>query len=81
MDSEAPIRQALLDAEVEIVDHEEREDGGLEDDEEKVTVAPKLILSRIKWIGDQITKVSRFYQHRIDVSTRLLCKNISKCGP
>jgi hypothetical protein len=56
MDDSKPIEQALLDAGVEIVDHEPAANGELEDDEDKVTHSPKLILARIKWIGDQITR-------------------------
>ena len=48
----------MEEAGVEIADHEPPENGELDDDEEKVTHAPSLILFRIKWIGDQITKVS-----------------------
>lgn len=46
----------MQEAEVEIADQEPREDGELEDDEDKVTHSPKLILHRIQWIGDQITR-------------------------
>ena len=58
MDDPKPVEQALMDANVEIVDHEPNPNGELEDDEDKVTHSPKLILARIKWIGDQITRVS-----------------------
>lgn len=66
MDDHKPVEQALLDAGVEIVDHEPADNGELEDDEDKVAHSPKLILARIKWIGDQITRVSKFLQ-------RILC--------
>ena len=62
MDDSKPIEQALLDAGVEIVDHEPAANGELEDDEDKVTHSPKLILARIKWIGDQINRVSFIFQ-------------------
>ena len=55
MDDHTPIQQALVDADVEVVDQEPDPSGELEDDEDKVTHSPKLILARIKWIGDQIT--------------------------
>ena len=58
MNDAGPINQALLEAEVEVADHAPREDGELEDDEDKVTHSPRLILHRIQWIGDQITRVS-----------------------
>ena len=60
MDDASPIRTALQEAEVEIAnpDHAPSPNGELEDDEDKVTHSPNLILHRIKWIGDQITKVS-----------------------
>ena len=66
MDDHKPVEQALLDAGVEIVDHEPADNGELEDDEDKVAHSPKLILARIKWIGDQITRVSKNLQ-------RILC--------
>jgi inorganic pyrophosphatase len=56
MDDKSPVETALRDAEVEIEDHQPSADGELEDDEEKVIHSPSLILARIKWIGDQITK-------------------------
>ena len=56
MNDPRPVEQALKDAGVEIVDHEPASNGELEDDEDKVTHSPKLILHRIKWIGDEITK-------------------------
>jgi hypothetical protein len=59
MNDPRPVEQALKDAGVEIVDHEPASNGELEDDEDKVTHSPKLILHRIKWIGDEITKVSK----------------------
>ena len=59
MTDSSNIEQALVDAEVEIDDHEPSADGELETDEEKVKKSPKLILARITWIGDQITRVSR----------------------
>tara|TARA_B100000780_G_C21058547_1_gene425389 strand:+ start:386 stop:604 length:219 start_codon:yes stop_codon:yes gene_type:complete len=62
MDDYKPVEQALLDAGIEIVDHEPAANGELEDDEDKVAHSPKLILARIKWIGDQITRVSSFFQ-------------------
>lgn len=52
MNDPKPVEQALKEADVEIVDHEPDASGELEDDEEKVTHSPKLILARIKWIGD-----------------------------
>lgn len=52
MNDPRPVEQALKEADVEIVDHEPNASGELEDDEEKVTHSPKLILARIKWIGD-----------------------------
>lgn len=59
MDNFKIVEQALVDAEVEVIDQELPADKNeLEDDEEKVTHSPKLILHRIKWIGDQITRVS-----------------------
>jgi hypothetical protein len=58
MKDPTPIKTALEEAGVEVADHEPNPKGELEDDEEKVTHAPSLILSRITWIGDQITKVS-----------------------
>ncbi len=58
MTDPGPIKQALEEAEIEVADHEANQKGELEDDEEKVSHAPSLILSRIIWIGDQITKVS-----------------------
>ncbi len=60
MTDASPIEGALREAQVEIVDHQPKDDGELEDDEDKVTHAPSLILHRIKWIGDQITRVSTF---------------------
>ena len=62
MDDHKPVEQALLDAGVEIVDHEPADNGELEDDEDKVAHSPKLILARIKWIGDEITTVSKLLQ-------------------
>lgn len=62
MDDSEPVAQALRDAGVEIADHEPSASGELEDDEDKVTHSPKLILARIKWIGDQITRVSKILQ-------------------
>lgn len=62
MDDYKPVEQALLDAGVEVVDHEPNPNGELEDDEDKVAHSPKLILARIKWIGDQITRVSKILQ-------------------
>ena len=59
MDDHKPVEQALNDAGVEIADFEPAANGELEDDEDKVTHSPKLILARIKWIGDQITRVSK----------------------
>ena len=59
MDDHTPIQQALVDADVEVVDQEPDPSGELEDDEDKITHSPKLILARIKWIGDQITAVSK----------------------
>jgi len=56
MTDSSPIAQALTDAKVEIADHPPREDGELEDDEDKVAHSPRLILHRIQWIGDQITR-------------------------
>lgn len=56
MDDHHPIESALREAQVEVADHAPREDGELEDDEEKVTHSPRLILHRIQWIGDQITR-------------------------
>lgn len=58
MKDPSPIKTALEEAGVEVADHEPNPKGELEDDEEKVVHAPSLILSRITWIGDQITKVS-----------------------
>ena len=49
----------MEEAEIEVADHEANKSGELEDDEDKVAHAPTLILSRITWIGDQITKVSQ----------------------
>ena len=69
MDDSKPIEQALLDAGVEIVDHEPAANGELEDDEDKVTHSPKLILARIKWIGDQITRVSFIFQRFLNYFT------------
>ncbi len=62
MTDATPIEKALREAEVEIVDHQPKDDGELEDDEDKVTHSPSLILHRIQWIGDQITRVSTFLQ-------------------
>jgi len=45
-----------LENNVEVVDHEPNPSGDLEDDEDKVTHSPKLILHRIQWIGDEITR-------------------------
>ena len=59
MTDSGPIKQALDEANIEVADHEPNKSGELEDDEDKVTHAPTLILSRITWIGDQITKVSQ----------------------
>ena len=59
MTDSSPIKQALDEANIEVADHEPNKSGELEDDEEKVSHAPTLILSRITWIGDQITKVSQ----------------------
>jgi len=56
MNDSTPIKQALDEAGVEVVDQEPDASGELEDDEDKVTHSPKLILARIKWIGDQITR-------------------------
>merc|ERR1719230_533292 len=56
MTDSSPIKQALDEAGIEVADHEPNKSGELEDDEDKVTHAPTLILSRITWIGDQITK-------------------------
>lgn len=50
------IEQALKDAEIEIDDYEPSADGELETDEDKIKKSPKLILARIIWIGDQITR-------------------------
>ena len=60
MNDSTPLKEAMEEAGVECAspDHEPREDGELEDDEDKVTHSPNLILARIKWIGDQITMVS-----------------------
>jgi hypothetical protein len=58
MTDPSPIKLALEEAGVEVVDAEPNPKGELEDDEDKVTHAPSLILSRITWIGDQITVVS-----------------------
>lgn len=59
MDDYKIVEQALTDAEVEVIDQDLPEDKSvLEDDEDKVTHSPKLILHRIKWIGDEITRVS-----------------------
>jgi hypothetical protein len=58
MGDASPIGEALKEADIEIEDHEPNDQGELEDDEEKVKKSPKLILSRITWIGDQITRVS-----------------------
>ena len=58
MTNASNIGQALKDADVEIVDEEPSDTGELETDEEKVKKSPKLILARIIWIGDQITRVS-----------------------
>ena len=58
MDNFKIVEQALVDAEVEVIDQELPADKNeLDDDEEKVTHSPKLILHRIKWIGDQITRL------------------------
>lgn len=62
MKDPTPIKLALEEAGVEVADHEPNPKGELEDDEEKVTHAPSLILSRITWIGDQITKVSSLWK-------------------
>lgn len=56
MNDPKPVEQALIEAGVEVVDQEPDASGELEDDEDKVTHSPKLILARIKWIGDQITR-------------------------
>ena len=56
MGDASPIGEALKEADIEIEDHEPNDQGELEDDEEKVKKSPKLILSRITWIGDQITR-------------------------
>lgn len=61
MNDPKPVEQALIEAGVEVVDQEPDASGELEDDEDKVTHSPKLILARIKWIGDQITRVSKNY--------------------
>ena len=58
MTDSSPIKMALEEAGVEVQDHEPNAKGELEDDEDKVTHAPSLILARITWIGDQITRVS-----------------------
>jgi hypothetical protein len=52
MTDSGPIKQALDEANIEVADHEPNKSGELEDDEDKVTHAPTLILSRICWIGD-----------------------------
>jgi hypothetical protein len=52
MNDPAPIAKAMQEAQIEIADHPPREDGELEDDEDKVTHSPRLILHRIQWIGD-----------------------------
>ena len=61
MDDSKPVEQALNEAGIEVVDQEPDASGELEDDEDKVSHSPKLILARIKWIGDQITRVSEIY--------------------
>lgn len=58
MNDATPIGQALADAGIEAEDNEADGSGELEEDEEKVKRSPKLILARITWIGDQITRVS-----------------------
>ena len=52
----------MTEAKVEVVEQQPKGDGELEDDEEKVIHAPALILSRIKWIGAQITRVGTIRQ-------------------
>jgi len=54
MNDHKPVEQALQEAGIEIQDHEP-DSNELEDDEDKVRHSPKLILARIKWIGDEIT--------------------------
>lgn len=59
MEDASPIAEALQDANIEIEDEEPASNGELETDEEKVKKSPRLILARIIWIGDQITRVSK----------------------
>lgn len=56
MEDASPIAEALQDANIEIEDEEPASNGELETDEEKVKKSPRLILARIIWIGDQITR-------------------------
>jgi hypothetical protein len=58
MDDSEPIKTALTENNIEIPspDHQPDPSGELEDDEDKIIHSPNLILHRIKWIGDQITK-------------------------
>lgn len=57
MKNASPIEEALRDADAEIdADAEAHAEGVMETDEEIVKKSPKLILARINWIGDQITR-------------------------
>jgi len=71
------IEQALKDAEIEIDDYEPSADGELETDEDKIKKSPKLILARIIWIGDQITRVSLiFIPNLLLIYVSILCINL-----
>lgn len=59
MNDPKPIEDALRAAEIEVSDAMPSNDDELETDEDLVKKSPNLILARMKWIGNQITDVSK----------------------